>query len=68
MKTYRVEISRGDQWLIASHRGEPTFTTQGRDLDELAFMVRDAIQCMTETESFELDLVIPPELALRQSA
>lgn len=68
MKTYVIQVSRGDEWLIGRHADQPTFTTQGKDLDELAFMIRDAIGSLTDEQEIEIDLRLPPELTIQQPA
>lgn len=65
MKTYRVKVEQGDDgWLVAEGLNLRGLVTQGRDLDEVAFMVRDAIELLTETTNFAVQLLLPPTLAV----
>ena len=68
MKSHLIKVTRGDEWLIGRHADEPTFTTQGKDLDELVFMIRDAIDSLTDEQEVEIDLRLPPELTIQQPA
>lgn len=63
MKTYRVKVVQGeDGWLVAKVTNLRGAITQGRDLNELTFMVRDAIGCLTETQDFAVQLLVPPTI------
>jgi predicted RNase H-like HicB family nuclease len=60
MKTYRVRVIQGDDgWLVAEGVNLRGLVTQGRDLNELAFMIRDAIEMLTETTRFSVELILP---------
>ena len=73
MKTYKAKvIDGGDGWLVAEVAGLRAFTgtrggvvTQGRDLDELAYMVHDAIQTLTDETDFAIHLLLPPKMRLK---
>lgn len=76
-KVYRATVEHGDGWLIAEVTGLRAFNgvkggivTQGRDLNELAYMVRDAIEQFTDTKGFAVELLIPPSvrMPLRKAA
>jgi len=69
MKTYRVEVEKGeDGWLVGQSTDLPSAISQGRDLDELAVMMRDAIETLTSETDFGIDLVLPPGLPLSGAA
>jgi len=69
MKTYHVKVEVGDDgWLVAQAIEEPGAITQGRDLDEIAYMIRDAIELLTEESGFQIDLMLPGTLKLARSA
>lgn len=72
-KTYKVKVQQDDSWLIATVTGLRAFNAakagvvrQGRDLDELAHMVRDAIGQITETTDFAIELLLPATLDVRR--
>lgn len=68
-KAYRARVMQGDDgWLVAEARTPRGLVTQGRDLDELAFMVRDAIEQLTDSTDFAIQLVLPAALKLRKTA
>lgn len=65
MKTYRAKVEQGeDGWLVATVTNLRGAVTQGRDMNELAYMVRDCIECMTETKRFAVELVVPPTVPM----
>lgn len=69
MKTYRVKVEQGDDgWLVAESRNLRGMVTQGRDLDELVFMIRDAIKQLTDSTDFAIQLSLPAGLKLRKTA
>ncbi|MFA7235941.1 MAG: type II toxin-antitoxin system HicB family antitoxin [Phycisphaeraceae bacterium] len=48
MNTYHVIVEPAeDGWLAAHALENPSVITQGRTLDEVVFMVRDAIELLT---------------------
>jgi hypothetical protein len=64
-------VTRDGRWFVAEVSGLRAFTggnsavvTQGRDLDELAFMVRDAIELPTDERDFDIQLLLPRALKL----
>ena len=62
MKTCNIEVTPGgDGWLVAQAINLRGAITQGRDLDEVAFMVRDAIELLTETKEFNISLRLGPQ-------
>lgn len=69
MKTYHVQVETGeDGWLVAQVIEEPGAITQGRDLDEVAYMIRDAIELLTQESGFQIDLMVPASVKLPMSA
>jgi hypothetical protein len=62
MKLYHVLVTREDRWLIGRVLEKEGITTQGRSLDELVFMVRDAIKLMWNEKSVQLELVVPGDI------
>jgi len=59
MKHYHVLVEQDDKWFIGRVLEREGITTQGRSLDELLFMVRDAIELMWNEKGVELELLIP---------
>jgi len=59
MKLYHVQVEQDGKWFIGRVLDRDGITTQGRSLDELLFMVRDAIELMWNEKSVELELFVP---------
>jgi predicted RNase H-like HicB family nuclease len=59
MKLYHVAIEQEDGWFIGRVLERIGVTTQGRSLDELVFMVRDAIKLMWDETDVQLELIVP---------
>ena len=59
MKLYHVLVEQEDNWFIGRVLEREGITTQGRSLDELLFMVRDAIELMWNEKGVELEFVVP---------
>jgi len=59
MKLYHVLVEQEDKWFIGRVLEREGLTTQGRSLDELLFMVRDAIELMWNEKGVELEFVVP---------
>ncbi len=59
MKLYHVLVAQEDNWFIGRVLEREGITTQGRSLDELLFMVRDAIALMWNEKGVELEFVVP---------
>jgi predicted RNase H-like HicB family nuclease len=59
MKRYHVLVEQDDNWFIGRVLERDGVTTQGRSLDELHFMVRDAIALMWNEKNVELELIVP---------
>ena len=61
MKLYHVAVHREDQWYIGRVLERSGVTTQGRTLDELVSMLRDAIEALWSEEDVQLELVLAPD-------
>ena len=59
MKLYHVLVEQEDEWFIGRVLEREGITTQGRSLDELVFMLRDAIALMWNDKDVQLELVVP---------
>ena len=66
MKQYHILVEQEDSWLIGRVLEREGITTQGRTLDELVFMVRDAIDLMWNERDVQLEILVPSQ-ALRAS-
>lgn len=58
MKLYHVAVEQDDKWFIGRVLERPGITTQGRTLDELVYMVRDAIKLMWNESDVNLELIV----------
>jgi predicted RNase H-like HicB family nuclease len=63
MKKYHVLVQPEDKWFVGRVLECDGVTTQGRSLDELVFMLRDAIELMWNEKKVELELIIPSTAA-----
>jgi predicted RNase H-like HicB family nuclease len=61
MTLYHVLVSKEDNWFIGRVLERDGITTEGKSLDELVFMIRDAISLMWNEKSVQLELVVPSE-------
>jgi len=61
MKLYHVAVHRENKWYIGRVLERAVVTTQGRSLDELVDMLRDAIQLMQSEVDVQLELILSPE-------
>src|ERR1043165_6681917 len=61
MKLYHVLVEQDDNWFIGRVLEREGINTQGRSLDELIFMVRDAIALMWNEKGVALELMVPSE-------
>jgi predicted RNase H-like HicB family nuclease len=59
VKLYHVLVEQDEGWFIGRVLEREGITTQGRSLDELVFMVRDAISLMWDENSVQLELLVP---------
>ncbi len=62
MKLYHVAVEQEDEWYIGRVLERGGVTTQGRTLDELVFMLRDAIQTLWDEKNVQLDLYLTPDI------
>lgn len=63
MKPYHVSVQREGKWYIGRVLERAGVTTQGRSLDELVDMLRDAIQLMWSEVDVQLELILSPDRA-----
>ena len=61
MKLYHVAVHREDDWYIGRVLERSGVTTQGRTLDELVSMLRDAIKALWGETHVQLELVLAPD-------
>ena len=61
MKFYHVAVHREDNWYIGRVLERSGVTTQGRTLDELVSMLRDAIKTLWGEKDVQLELVLAPD-------
>lgn len=61
MKFYHVAVHREDKWYIGRVLERSGVTTQGRTLDELVSMLRDAIKALWGEKNVQLELVLAPD-------
>ena len=66
MKVLHVKVEQDDGWFIAQGLEEPGIITQGKTLDELVFMVRDAVELMFGEKNVEIELLLSSKLSLRK--
>jgi len=59
MKLYHVNVTQDDGWYVGQVLEREGVTTQGKTLDELVFMIRDAISLMWDETGVQLELIIP---------
>jgi predicted RNase H-like HicB family nuclease len=59
MKVYHVLVEQDEKWFVGRVLEREGITTQGRSLDELLFMVRDAIKLMWDEREVELEMIVP---------
>ena len=60
MKSYHVLVQREDRRYIGRVLERRGVTTQGRTLDELVTMLRDAIEALWAEQDVQLELVLAP--------
>lgn len=59
VNVYHVKVAQDDGWYVGRVLERPGITTQGRTLDELVVMLRDAIESMWDERDVVLELVVP---------
>jgi predicted RNase H-like HicB family nuclease len=65
MKLYHVAVQKEDDWYVGRVLERPGITTQGRTLDELVLMVRDAIETLWRERDVQLELFLAADIAAR---
>lgn len=63
MSHYHVSVIKDGKWFVGRVFERPGVTTQGRTLDELVFMLRDAIALMWNERSASLELVLDASIS-----
>ncbi len=64
MKLYHVAVQQEDDWYIGRVLERGGATTQGRTLDELVFMLRDAIKALWNETDVQLELLLTPGIVV----
>jgi predicted RNase H-like HicB family nuclease len=62
--SYHVKVQIDNGWYVGRVLERPGITTQGRSLDELVLMVRDAIEAMWGQKRVALELILPDSAAV----
>lgn len=63
MTLYHVAVHQEDSWYIGRVLERTGVTTQGRTLDELVSMIRDAIEALWGEKDVQLELVLASPVA-----
>jgi predicted RNase H-like HicB family nuclease len=66
MSLYHVLVQRDDGWYVGRVLERAGVTTQGRTLDELVVMLRDAIELMWNERNPSLELVLSGKVAVEK--
>ncbi len=61
MQVYHVSVERDDGWYVGRVLERAGVTTQGRTLDGLVLMVRDAVETLWHEREVQLELVLAAE-------
>jgi len=61
MELYHVAVHRKGKWYVGRVLERSGVTTQGRTLDELLAMLRDAIETLWAERDVQLELVLTPD-------
>src|SRR5204863_7560141 len=64
MSLYHVLVQREGGWYVGRVLERAGITTQGKSLDDLVFMLRDAIELMWNERNPSLELVLSGDIAL----
>ena len=64
MTLYHVAVQQEDEWYVGRVLERSGVTTQGRTLDELVFMLRDAIEALWNETDVQLELLLTPGVAV----
>ena len=62
MKVYHVEVIEDEGWYVGRILDRNGVTTQGKNLDELVYMLRDAIDLMWNEKNVQFELIIAPKI------
>ena len=62
MKVYHIEVIEDDGWYVGRVLDRPGVTTQGANLDELVYMLRDAIGLMWNEKNVQFELIVSPKI------
>lgn len=62
MKQYHIAIEQEGDWYIGRVLERPGVNTQGKTLDELVFMVRDAIRELWDESDVSLEVIVSPKV------
>jgi predicted RNase H-like HicB family nuclease len=62
MKVYHIEVVEDEGWYVGRVLDRPGVTTQGVNLDELVFMLRDAIELMWNEKNVQFELIVSPKI------
>jgi predicted RNase H-like HicB family nuclease len=68
MKLHHAAIEQEDGWFIGRALERIGITKQGRSLDELVYMVREAIKLMWKETDEQLELIVPWGTVTSQTA
>jgi len=64
MTLYHVTVEQDGDWYIGRVLERGGITTQGRTLEELIFMLRDAIALMWDETEVELELLVSSSVSV----
>ena len=64
---YHVSVQQEGDWYIGRVLERSGVTTQGRSIDELVRMLRDAIEHMWDDKDAQLELLLPSEIKIKSS-
>lgn len=67
MTVYHVNVERRAGWFIGRVLERPGVTTEGRTLEELVAMLRDAIEAVWGEKQVQLELLVSSEVAVGAS-
>jgi predicted RNase H-like HicB family nuclease len=63
MSNHHIIVEQAeDGWLVAQALENQAVITQGRTLDEVVFMVRDAIELLTGETEAQVELIVPSQV------
>lgn len=68
MKVYHVIVEKDGPWYCARAMEDPAVFTQGRSLDEIIANIREVAELMHGEKQVQIELVVPPRLAVAKSA